>query len=317
MTQQFVNYYDDLKVSENGKIEQKGKIPRFLSPLRYPGSKRKLVNYIETILNINNLHPSLFIEPFAGGASVSLNLLAKGKVDQIGLIDLDPLVASFWRTVFNSTDVNWLIDEILAVDVNLDKWKQLKESQPVDERELAFKCLFLNRTSFSGLLTDAVGPIGGKNQLSDYAVSCRFNKEDIVKRIRYLAKFQNRVAFVWQDNWKNAFLRIREMQRRDDLPKNNLFFYLDPPFFKKAEDLYRFYFTDSQHIDLRDFLITLSDNWLLSYDYVPRVDELYNTFQGRSQFHMTYTLSGNGGGNPGRVKRSEAVISNLSNLPVI
>ncbi|HEX8231002.1 MAG TPA: effector-associated domain EAD1-containing protein [Chloroflexia bacterium] len=46
-----------------------------VSPLRYPGSKRRLAGYIEATLRINNLRPALFVEPFAGGASVALQLL--------------------------------------------------------------------------------------------------------------------------------------------------------------------------------------------------------------------------------------------------
>src|SRR4051794_15391349 len=66
-----------------------------LSPLRYPGSKRRLGGYIKETLKINGLRPALLVEPFAGGASVCLQLLNDGAVDQIGLIDKDPLVAAF------------------------------------------------------------------------------------------------------------------------------------------------------------------------------------------------------------------------------
>ena len=38
-----------------------------MSPLRYPGSKRRLVDYIKESLRINNFQPSLYVEPFVGG----------------------------------------------------------------------------------------------------------------------------------------------------------------------------------------------------------------------------------------------------------
>src|SRR5690348_5041293 len=81
-----------------------------LSPLRYPGSKRRLAGYIQKTLQLNNLHPSLFVEPFAGGASVALQLLNNNMVDTIGLIDRDPLVAAFWEAVFFDTE--WLLEQI-------------------------------------------------------------------------------------------------------------------------------------------------------------------------------------------------------------
>jgi len=59
-----------------------------LSPLRYPGGKLWLANYIEQTFEVNNLRPSLFVEPFAGGASIALALLTADKVREIGLIDM-------------------------------------------------------------------------------------------------------------------------------------------------------------------------------------------------------------------------------------
>jgi DNA adenine methylase len=48
-----------------------------LSPLRYPGGKRRLTPYLAAALTANDLEPDLFVEPFAGGASVALELLAR------------------------------------------------------------------------------------------------------------------------------------------------------------------------------------------------------------------------------------------------
>jgi len=46
-----------------------------LSPLRYLGAKRRLAGYVAEVLPLNLLCPKVFVEPFAGGASVSLQLL--------------------------------------------------------------------------------------------------------------------------------------------------------------------------------------------------------------------------------------------------
>ena len=64
------------------------------SPLRYPGGKRQLVPFFTDLLKLNGNSPlDLFIEPFAGGAAVSLHLLATGLVDHVILADLDPYLA--------------------------------------------------------------------------------------------------------------------------------------------------------------------------------------------------------------------------------
>ncbi len=46
-----------------------------ISPLRYPGGKRKLAPFIADLIAKSNVRPELFVEPFAGGASVSVSLL--------------------------------------------------------------------------------------------------------------------------------------------------------------------------------------------------------------------------------------------------
>jgi len=68
------------------------------SPLRYPGSKRRLAKYIDKMIHANDLKPDLFVEVFAGGASLSLQLLESETVQQVGLIEKDPLVAAFWNS---------------------------------------------------------------------------------------------------------------------------------------------------------------------------------------------------------------------------
>jgi len=47
----------------------------FVSPLRYPGGKLKVVDYIKRLFEVNDLKGCTYIEPYAGGASVALSLL--------------------------------------------------------------------------------------------------------------------------------------------------------------------------------------------------------------------------------------------------
>ncbi len=119
------------------------------SPLRYPGGKRRLSSYIAEILRTQELRPRLFVEPFAGGASVAIAMLENDLVDEIALADLDELVASFWKVVFSS-EAETLADRCLNADATLEAWRQIRASDPSDDLGRAFKCLFLNRTSFSG-----------------------------------------------------------------------------------------------------------------------------------------------------------------------
>lgn len=47
----------------------------YVSPLRYPGGKLKVVDYIKRLFEVNDLVDGTYIEAYAGGASVALSLL--------------------------------------------------------------------------------------------------------------------------------------------------------------------------------------------------------------------------------------------------
>src|SRR5207253_2537665 len=113
----------------------------------------------------NSLKPKIFCEPFAGGLSVSLRLLSKNLVENIAVGERDSLVAGFWKTVFN--DAEWLVGQIDRLEVTLEKWKAYRDQICRTNRERALACIFLNRTSFSGILAESAGPIGGQKQISD------------------------------------------------------------------------------------------------------------------------------------------------------
>ena len=152
-----------------------------LSPLRYPGSKRKMLPAIRQLIDGNIPHPELFVEPFCGGASVSLGLLELNAIQRVLLADVDPLVAAFWQAA--TRDADGLIKEIRSLDVTVEQWDYWRRARPRSIRQLAVKCLFLNRTTFSGILGGHAGPIGGRAQSSDYTIDCRFNKDALAERI--------------------------------------------------------------------------------------------------------------------------------------
>lgn len=288
----------------------------FLSPLRYPGSKRRLANYVQQVLEINQLKPAVYIEPFVGGGSVALQLLNNNTVDKVILMDIDPWVASFWKVLFFDTE--WLIENIRTAQITLDVWNELKQSTPLTEREQAWTCFFLNRTSFSGILEKKVGPIGGKRQVSKYKIDCRFSRDHLIERIRQVAAFKDHIYAVWCISWEDGIEQLREEQRGGYLPDKNLFFYFDPPFFEQGASLYRFSFDEVDHRRLHDDLLKLEDKWLLSYDSPEQVlalytDALQQSTNGARHNHVDilYSLSAQSE----RKKAKEIVLSNLEKLP--
>jgi DNA adenine methylase len=273
-----------------------------LSPLRYPGAKRRLAPYVAATLAANDIRPALFVEPFAGGASVALSLLHGDAVNSIGLVDRDPLLAAFWRTVF--FDSEWLIARVRRVAVTLGAWRRWKGRIACTRRARALQCLFLNRTSFSGILTDRAGPLGGQRQASPYDLGCRFPRATLIKRIRQCAAYRDRVAFVWQADWRTAMARVAARIARGRLPELPCW-YLDPPFFQKAELLYRHAFLPKDHELLRDYVLSLQDPWILSYDLTPEFARLYQSARAaHAHIDLLYSM-------PTRFAR-EVVVSNLT-----
>ena len=74
----------------NGQLERVllkskagGSSMKFFTPLRYPGGKGKLSYYVKSIIESNNLLDGHYVEPFAGGAGVALELLFHEYVNQI------------------------------------------------------------------------------------------------------------------------------------------------------------------------------------------------------------------------------------------
>jgi DNA adenine methylase len=279
-----------------------------VSPLRYPGGKRRLSGYVAAALKLNKLKPKLFVEPFAGGASVALQLLADGVVEKIALGDRDPLVASFWNVVFH--DHKWLVEQVENISVTIKDWERTRKSLPKlkTDRERALACLFLNRTSFSGILAATAGPIGGKEQASEYKVDCRFPRETLVRRIKAVAELRNDVAFISRGTWRETMKKVGEKGYKPA----DVFYYLDPPFYAKAERLYRFYFKKPGHTALHDAFVKVKSPWLLSYDVAQTIIDQYSqNGHGPKQIDLLYSITGSSG----LSSAQEVIISNLAKLP--
>ena len=55
----------------------------FYSPLRYPGGKGKLATFMEYMIGQLGHQGGTYIEPFAGGAGIAIELLLRNVVSKI------------------------------------------------------------------------------------------------------------------------------------------------------------------------------------------------------------------------------------------
>jgi DNA adenine methylase len=247
--------------------------PEPLSPLRYPGGKALLAAYISGVIEENYLTGCTFYEPYAGGFSVSLELLRLGFIANAVLVERDPLVYAFWWSVIHETDP--LCAAIEACPVTLETWYTLQPTRAVVDPhicnfsllQLGIAGLFFNRTNFSGII--GAGPIGGESQKSAYKIDCRFNKEKLVRQIRAVAQYADRITVHFDD--AIGFLR----RNSEQLSTEFSFTYIDPPYYLQGKKLYRHSYVDQDHVDLANFLRMQAYPWVLSYDDHPRIRELY------------------------------------------
>jgi DNA adenine methylase len=261
----------------------------YLSPLRYPGGKRKLAARIALQMDCHGISGfERIFEPFVGGASVSIAFLESGIADRAVISDLDPLVADFWATVFSSR-ADALADRVLDAEVSLDEWRRLRADDPKSQIDRAFKCLFLNRTSFSGALSETAGPIGGMAQASEYKIECRYNRYALAERIWELSRLSHRVS-VRNTDFRRLIASYRAAATRRRIVPND-FWYLDPPFFHKADRLYRLWFADDDHRALRERLTSLPGRWFLSYDNCPEARASLRSLPGYALADMRYTAN--------------------------
>lgn len=74
------------------------------TPLRYPGGKGKLAAFIKRLMKVNRLLDGEYVEPYAGGAGIALELLFHEYVSRIHINDVSRPVHAFWKAVLNHTD---------------------------------------------------------------------------------------------------------------------------------------------------------------------------------------------------------------------
>lgn len=255
---------------------------RFYTPLRYPGGKGKLAYYLKEVIKENSLHDKTYIEPYAGGAAVALELLMQEYVRTIHINDIDPAIYGFWYSVMNHTDE--LCRLITDSPVNLDEWTlQRGVLANVEEHsylELGFAAFFLNRTNRSGILK--AGVIGGKSQTGNWKIDARFNKTALIKRIQLVANYGGRIVVHNDDT-------VKLLQKLPDVLLNDSLIYLDPPYYVKGQGLYRNFYNHDDHVLVKDTIIgSKAKNWLVSYDNALEIREIYSDFR-MMEYSLQYT----------------------------
>lgn len=257
---------------------------RSRSPLRYPGGKASLAIPTITLIRENGLSRSHYVEPYAGGASLALQLLFNRHVSDIHLNDIDAGIWSFWHSVLNESAE--LIKLIESVEITVEEWHRQKdiyrEANKDTPLELGFATFFLNRTNRSGIIGSG-GIIGGLSQQGNYKIDCRFNRNDLAERIRKIHRFRRCIHLTNMD-------AIDFLETSDKRLSDRAFYMIDPPYFEKGSSLYTNFYKKSDHKDVYEAVNALSKPWVVTYDNCKDISDLYNSFP-QYEFGIRYSAN--------------------------
>lgn len=244
------------------------KLKKRLSPLRYPGGKSKLINYLYSRLVQEQL--DTFVEVFAGGASLGLALLDAGNIKRLILNDKDPGVYALWKTILECPqELTERLQSAIPTHRDLSDAKALLALSEASTPESAWAFLLANRLSFSGIVKG--NPLGGKNG-SQTALTARWNPKALTERIARIHSMRDRIEIYNMD--------ACEFLETEGYWYNKATIFADPPYWEKGKALYTHYYEEKDHMELAEMLQNMymsftAPNIIVTYDNHPRIREMY------------------------------------------
>ena len=230
------------------------------SPFRYPGGKTWLVPYIRDWLQSKKEAPARLIEPFAGGAIVSLTAAFERLARHVIFGEMDEGIASVWRVVLNG-QVEWLAQRILSFDLTLENVTTVLHQEASGLRENAFRTVLRNRVQRGGILAAGAGLVkAGEN---GRGLMSRWYPETLARRIREINRHKDRLTFVEGD----GFALLDEHKSDAEAV-----FYIDPPYTLAARRLYTVWEID--HARLFADMAACKGDFLMSYDNTVEIAQL-------------------------------------------
>jgi DNA adenine methylase len=233
---------------------------------RYPGGKSKLVRPIWD--RLRRLHPNgIYVEPFAGGAAVALEVARWCPGDRIIINDIDPAIAALWNAVLHQPEA--FQAAITAFVPSVESYRKIRAylANGADGGvETALAKLAIHQTSYSGkgeMAGDS--PLGGYHERSGERIDAYWSRGSLCAKVDRLHGLLAGRTEVHSADFEQL------------LSRPDCLFYLDPPYYEAGVDLYLHPFAEADHRRLAARLREMpTANWVLSYDDHPAIRELYS-----------------------------------------
>ncbi len=232
------------------------------SPLRYPGGKTWLIPHVRFWLSRLAHKPEQLVEPFAGGAIVSLTAVMEGLVHRAVMAEIDRDVAAFWKAAIHHNEE--LRTKVEEFQLTRDAVNRLASEPPTTSVDWGFRTLVLNRTRRGGILAD--GAALNKTGENGKGLASRWYPETTIKRLAAISEYADRIEFRETDGLELLADRIRKGCAGTVV-------FADPPYTaggKRAGS--RLY--NANHVDHKRLFSLLSSSgveFLMTYDKSPEI----------------------------------------------
>ncbi len=259
----------------------KGLLNNRLSLGSYPGGKsdkqKHLPLYLSTPSRISTL-----IEPFAGLASFTI--INSPKTGRAVLNDIDPEVVAFLKCINDRELLNSLKQEVSRIyPVTKEDYYEWKRREPKTVLELATRRVVFQNCSFSGA--------GGGYSREKAGRKWHVNRPKTWEKVHVI--FRNLDVEIHNSPFTEFVETVVDSHSENSLGDAPLV-YLDPPYYKVAEDGALYNYNSMDLDELLDVLRTLDDvemHWIMSNRDHPHVREVFSDYYQLG--YSTYNDMGN------------------------
>lgn len=264
----FIVLLEDKALAKPTIIKPPVKLKKNLSPLRFPGGKSKIIDYLYAHVSMNKTHT--LYSAFSGGASFELALLESNTIERLVLNDKDYGIYSLWWSIIYAPFT--LIERIKnetpsSKDYYKAQYHLANDGRGLTMSDAAWYTLIVNRLAFSGIAK--ANHMGGKNGSTDKMLS-RWNPATLIKRIEAVHQLADRIEIHCEDATdfiKEAYWSSQTI-------------FIDPPYIENGKFLYNHYFDYEQHKNLSHTLDALywgfsGADILITYDNHKLTNELF------------------------------------------